>query len=67
MESKQIYTKITYNIEKRIGQYKDGKITANTLNENLLLNLSSLCRFLKRTLLGRHRKKLKNKRNQMLI
>ena len=47
MESKQIYTKITYNIEKRIGQYKDGKITANTLNENLLLNLSSLCRFLK--------------------
>lgn len=47
MESKTIYTKITYNIEKRIGQYREGKITSNTLNEQLIINLSSLCRFLK--------------------
>lgn len=47
MESKTIYTKITYNIEKRISQFREGKITSTALNEQLLINLSSLCRFLK--------------------
>ena len=47
MEYKTIYTKITYNIEKRISQFREGKITSTALNEQLLINLSSLCRFLK--------------------
>lgn len=47
MDSKNIYTKLTYNIERKISQFQTGKIVANQLNEQLLLNVTSLCRFLK--------------------
>ena len=46
MDSKSIYTKLTYNIEKNISRFKEGKLNSATLEEQLIINISSLCNFL---------------------
>ena len=46
MDSKSIYTKLTYNIEKNISRFKEGKLNSSTLEEQLIINISSLCNFL---------------------
>jgi hypothetical protein len=46
MDSKSIYTKLTYNIEKNISRFKEGKLTSSKLEEQLIINISSLCNFL---------------------
>lgn len=48
MDSKSIYTKLTYNIEKCISKFKQGKLNASSLEEQLLINISSLCNLLQK-------------------
>jgi hypothetical protein len=43
----EIYTKITENLIRQFQTFKNNEINSKTLNENLVLNLSSLCKFLK--------------------
>jgi len=46
MNSNEIYKKITENIIHQFQTYKKNDINARVLNENLVLNLSSLCKFI---------------------
>lgn len=47
MDSKSIYTKLTYNIQSQITKFNEKKLSKDTLNQRLLVDLSSLCFFLK--------------------
>lgn len=44
---RQIYRKLTNNIQLQITKFQEKKISQDQLNQRLLLNLSSLCFFLK--------------------
>ena len=46
MNTSDIYQKISQNIIQQFQSIKKGDINAKTLNENLILNLSSMCKFL---------------------
>ena len=48
MESKKIYRRLTENIQNKITKYKEGKSTKDHLNDQLIINISSLCRFLQK-------------------
>ena len=47
MQSNEIYQKITENIIQQFQIFKKGEINNQIFNENLILNLSSMCKFLK--------------------
>lgn len=47
MDNHQIYRKLTYNIQTQITKFKEKKISEDQFNQRLILNLSSLCFFLK--------------------
>jgi hypothetical protein len=47
MNTNEIYQKITENIIDQFKAFKSGQIKPRLLNENLILNLSSMCKFLK--------------------
>jgi hypothetical protein len=47
MNTNEIYQKITENIIEQFKAFKSGQIKPRMLNENLILNLSSMCKFLK--------------------
>ena len=46
MDSKKIYRRLTENIQNKMAKYKEGKSTKDSLNDQLIINISSLCRFL---------------------
>ena len=47
-EQKRIYQRLTENIQNKISNFKEGKSTKNHLNEQLIINICSLCRFLQK-------------------
>ena len=47
IDNKTIYTKLTYNIQSQITKFNENKISKDSLNQRLLVDLSSLCFFLK--------------------
>ncbi len=47
MNTNEIYIKISENIVHQLKTFKKREINLKTLNENLILNLSSMCKFLK--------------------
>ena len=47
MDNKTIYTKLTCNIQSQITKFNENKISKDALNQRLLVDLSSLCFFLK--------------------
>ena len=47
MNSNEIYQKISENIIYQLNSFKKGELKAKEMNENLILNLSSMCKFLK--------------------
>lgn len=48
MDSKKIYRRLTMNIQNKISKFKEGKSTRDHLNDQLTINICSLCRFLKK-------------------
>ena len=46
MEAAKIYRRLTENIQNKMSKYKEGKSTKDRLNDQLIINISSLCRFL---------------------
>ena len=46
MDSKKIYRRLTENIQNKITKFKEGKSNRDHMNDQLILNISSLCRFL---------------------
>lgn len=47
MNTNEIYQKITENIILQLNSFNKGEVNAKVMNENLILNLSSMCKFLK--------------------
>lgn len=48
MDSEKIYRRLTINIQNKMAKYKEGRSTKDSLNDQLILNISSLCRFLRK-------------------
>ena len=48
IEQKKIYQRLTENIQNKISNFKEGKSTKDHLNEQLIINICSLCRFLQK-------------------
>ena len=48
MDNDKIYRKLTINMQNKMAKFKDGKSTKDRLNDQLILNISSLCRFLRK-------------------
>ena len=48
MNNDKIYRKLTINIQNKMAKFKEGRSTKNRLNDQLVLNISSLCRFLRK-------------------
>ena len=48
MDSEKIYRRLTENIQNKMAKYKEGKSTKDRLNDQLIINISSLCRFLRK-------------------
>ena len=48
MNSEKIYRRLTENIQNKMAKYKEGKSTKDSLNDQLIINISSLCRFLRK-------------------
>ncbi len=48
MENDKIYRKLTINIQNKMAKFKEGRSTKDRLNDQLVLNISSLCRFLRK-------------------
>ena len=59
-EQKRIYQRLTENIQNKISNFKEGKSTKNHLNEQLTINICSLCRFLQK------RKQEKQEQNEKI-
>ena len=45
MDSEKIYRRLTENIQNKMAKYKEGKSTKDSLNDQLIISISSLCRF----------------------
>lgn len=48
MDSEKIYRRLTINMQNKMAKYKEGRSTKNSLNDQLIINISSLCRFLRK-------------------
>ena len=48
MDNDKIYRKLTINMQNKMAKFKDGKSTKDRLNDQLILNISSLCKFLRK-------------------
>ena len=48
MDSEKIYRRLTENIQNKMAKYKEGRSTKDSLNDQLIINISSLCRFLRK-------------------
>ena len=48
MDSEKIYRRLTENIQNKMAKYKEGKSTKDSLNDQLIINIASLCRFLRK-------------------
>ena len=48
MNNDKIYRKLTINIQNKMAKFKEGRSTKDRLNDQLVLNISSLCRFLRK-------------------
>ena len=48
MDSEKIYHRLTENIQNKMAKYKEGRSTKDSLNDQLIINISSLCRFLRK-------------------
>ena len=48
LEDEKIYRKLTINMQNKMAKFKDGKSTKNRLNDQLIINISSLCKFLRK-------------------
>jgi len=48
MDSQKIYRRLTENIQNKMSKYKEGKSTKSRLNDQLTINICSLCRFLQK-------------------
>ena len=46
MDAAKIYRRLTENIQNKMSKYKEGKSSKDRLNDQLIINISSLCRFL---------------------
>ena len=45
----KIYRRLTMNIQNKMAKFKEGKSTKDRLNNQLIINISSLCKFIKKT------------------
>ena len=45
MDNVNLYRKLTENIKNKMAKYKEGRSNKDSLNSQLILNISSLCRF----------------------
>jgi hypothetical protein len=48
MDTEKIYRRLTENIQNKMAKYKEGRSTKDSLNDQLILNIASLCRFLRK-------------------
>jgi len=48
MNNNKIYRKLTIKIQNKIAKFKEGRSTKSRLNDQLVLIISSLCRFLRK-------------------
>ena len=48
MDNDKIYRKLTINMQNKMAKFKEGRSTKDRLNDQLILNISSLCRFLRK-------------------
>ena len=48
IESDRIYRKLTINMQNKMAKFKEGRSTKSRLNDQLIINISSLCRFLRK-------------------
>ena len=60
MDSEKIYRRLTENIQNKMAKYKEGKSTKDSLNDQLIINISSLCRFLSK----REEEKIKEEKKE---
>ena len=60
MNNNKIYRKLTIKIQNKIAKFKEGRSTKSRLNEQLVLNISSLCRFLRK----KEEQKIKEKKKE---
>ena len=60
---KTIYRRITENIQNKIGNFKDGKLTKEKLNDQLTLNIVSLCKFIQKNEEEKKQKELLEQEN----
>ena len=68
-EQKRIYQRLTENIQNKISNFKEGKSTKNHLNEQLIINICSLCRFLQKRKQEKQKQidKIKNVKDNLKI
>ena len=68
-EQKRIYQRLTENIQNKISNFKEGKSTKNHLNEQLIINICSLCRFLQKRKQEKQKQidKIKNEKDNLKI
>ena len=48
IENDKIYRKLTINMQNKMAKFKEGRSTKSRLNDQLIINISSLCRFLRK-------------------
>ena len=68
-EQKRIYQRLTENIQNKISNFKEGKSTKNHLNEQLIINICSLCRFLQKRKQEKQKQidKIRNEKDNLKI
>ena len=48
LEDEKIYRRLTINMQNKMAKFKDARSTKGSLNTQLIINISSLCRFLRK-------------------
>ena len=48
LEDEKIYRRLTINLQNKMAKFKEGHSTKDRLNTQLIINISSLCRFLRK-------------------
>ncbi len=72
MNNDKIYRKLTINMQNKIAKFKEGRSTKDRLNDQLVLNISSLCRFLRKKEEQKNkeeeeREERRKKKNELII
>ena len=72
MNNDKIYRKLTIIMQNKIAKFKEGRSTKDRLNDQLVLNISSLCRFLRKKEEQKNkeeeeREERRKKKNELII